>query len=106
MWAFLILSDYFGNDAIDAIAIRMEAVVAELEVRDQENDQTGGEADSKSEDIDHRMNLVFPQLADGDKPVVFEHGVDFCWGRQLLSGWIRWAVPSQFIKASASQLMC
>jgi hypothetical protein len=76
-------------------------------VRDQEDDQTGGQADSEAEDIDHRMHFVLSQFADGDEPVVFEHGVDFGGGREPVDGWIRRGLPSaDWIKANANQVRC
>jgi len=56
---------------IDAVAVGMKPVVAELEMHDQEDDQTGGQADGKAKDIYACMDLVFPELANGDQPVVF-----------------------------------
>ena len=48
------------DDTIDAVAVGMEPVVAQLEMSDQEDDQTGGEADGEAQDIDQRMGPVLP----------------------------------------------
>ena len=60
-----------GDDAVDAVTVWMETVIAELEVGDQEDDQTGGQADGEAQDIDHGVDFVLPQFAHGDEPVIF-----------------------------------
>ena len=62
-----------ADDAVDVVTVPMKTVVAKLEMRDQEDDQTGGEADGKAQDIDQRMDPVLPQLTDRDEPVVSQH---------------------------------
>src|SRR5258708_1114494 len=59
-----------GDEAIDAVAVRMEVVEAEPEMSDQEDDQAASDADGETQDIDHRMGPVLPQLTDRDEPVV------------------------------------
>lgn len=58
------------DEAVDAVAVGMEPVVAKFEMRDQEDDQTGGQPDGEAEDIDRCVDLVFPELANGDQPIV------------------------------------
>lgn len=60
-------------DPIDAIAVGLKFVKAEIVRNDQEDDQRGGDADGQPQYVDQRKRLVTPKMTEGDEEVVFQH---------------------------------
>ena len=61
-----------GN-AIDAVSVGQEAVIAELVPGDQKDYQRGAQADGQAKHVDDRKDRVAPEAAKGGDEVVSKH---------------------------------
>jgi hypothetical protein len=75
MNAFCLLG--FADEAVDAIAVRVKGIGAELEMAKKENHEADGEANGKAEYVNKGICLVPDDIAPGQFQVVFQHSGSF-----------------------------
>src|SRR6185312_7945453 len=62
------------DDPVEAVAVWIVPVIAQLVPDVQRDEQTGGDPQRKTAYLDKGIQLLFPQLAERDLPVIAEHG--------------------------------
>jgi hypothetical protein len=62
-----------ANNAVNAIALCMKFIIAQLKTDIQENQKTGCHPDGKSQDIDQGKNPVPPEIPKRDFEIIPEH---------------------------------
>ena len=64
------------DQTVDPLSIRVKPVVAELETRYKEDDQTSADAHGKAQDINDCRGLLTGQIPPGDLEIVTKHGME------------------------------
>src|ERR1700754_1348016 len=62
-----------GHKSIDAVAIRMKAIITQLETRNEVDDQAGADPKREPKDIYEGSSFVPGTIAPGDLEMVFQH---------------------------------
>src|SRR5882724_3187318 len=64
-----------GNDAVDAVPIGVEAVIAELKADVEVNDHARDHSQGEAEDVDGRGQLMLAEASEGDEQLFCRHGI-------------------------------